>query len=517
MLRYATPYTFVGVFLMSIILVSMLTLPPEVVAQSPVTATVAYDNLNVRATPSQTAPIVGKLNFESTITVVAREDNEVDGRLWVWITVDALSGWVDSRYLAFSEDFVVGWLPVNNDLRVDIAPADTASPTASTSNGINADIRATLAFNNVNLRRLPHREADILGQFNIDMPLVVHYREDFRDRDVWVYVTIDGQSGWLLSEFVRYPTHFLFQNLAIGYGDNYPASLHLIQLRVATELRSSPPSRLRNAPTSEVLAVIPVGEMLYIIGQEDIRRNDRWYYVEWQGYGGWINWQNVRLTGVVDYRHLTAPYLVTAPDVSPALGGEGYIIAMTYNWYAIYVRETPSISAPIIGTTSRRVWAFDVVVVYGSDESGRWYYVQEVNNRYTGWMSSRYVAVPTHFVYINGVYQSLSNLLDMPTLPSVANPLLPAPRPMISSITATTRTVTPLRLQPASRYYIIERLPAGTVLELTGRNIFATFSTVTYNGQEYWLPIANLDLTSDPTQLGVTHVGGTYWFRFNLY
>ena len=86
---------------------------PTATAQDGIQATVAYNNVNVREAPDSAADSVGQLGYQTSMTVHSREDMLGNGGMWVYVTQDALSGWVLSSLLRFPADFTIEQLPVN--------------------------------------------------------------------------------------------------------------------------------------------------------------------------------------------------------------------------------------------------------------------------------------------------------------------------------------------------------------------------------------------------------------------
>jgi hypothetical protein len=107
-------------------------------------------------------------------------------------------------------------------------------------------VDATITSDNLNVRRTPNGE--VVGTLNSNTTVRVTAREDQQGNGgIWVLVSGGGVEGWVLSEFVQFPSGFVMESLPVS-GAEAPAPQP--QAQQETQEESQPASNNIPAPVT---------------------------------------------------------------------------------------------------------------------------------------------------------------------------------------------------------------------------------------------------------------------------
>lgn len=115
--------------------------------------------------------------------------------------------------------------------------------------------------------------------------LPVMGRNPSEDGVTWYLVTVNGKTGWSSGRFLTFSTDpggLPVQGSVFDQIDGAPET----GVRVAT--RSNMNLRARPSPRTTILANIPWGAEMPLLGRTVQAGNDRWYQVNYNGQIGWI-------------------------------------------------------------------------------------------------------------------------------------------------------------------------------------------------------------------------------------
>ena len=159
-------------------------------------ATIAVDQLNVRATPGTEGSVIDVFRLNTTVLVSGREDQLGNGGIWVFATPVAggTSGWILSEFVQFPAGFVIETLDVINTQGVQ---GEGADPSAASSP------EGTLSgntINNINFRSGPGTNYGILQGLTGNIAFVADGRNS---AGTWIHVTVGGTQGWLYASLVN--------------------------------------------------------------------------------------------------------------------------------------------------------------------------------------------------------------------------------------------------------------------------------------------------------------------------
>lgn len=458
---------FIALFLV-LSLLPIFTSTSSTQAQGTRQAVVTVDELNVRAEPHVGAEILGLLYGGTTVALADHESVRNESGVWVYVIHTNLQGWVLSTFLSFTL----------NDLQVNI--------------------EVTVAYNGVNVRDDPDTNATIIGQLSIGTNVVVHSREDFQGNGgIWVYASVDGLTGWILSSYLTFPPGNYAEHLPISYdavGSNAEVIAQVRSFKFTTTIRIYAEPRL-DAP---ILTEVPAGELLEIHGVESRFNNDfyGWLYVTWPDGNvfGWIDDGFLRYSGkesaVPCLPSETSPHVVEEPIQVQGFLTTGEWIT-SYHRYTIRLRLEPNIESLLIAELPYQT----LLGVYGRTETdaGTWYFVKMVYGQLSGWM--KYVSFPQRF-----------DRSSLPVLPPTANPELPPSLEPIDSLLATTNTETVIRLAPGNCFSISQIASAETLVTLIGRNLSNSYFKALLNGQEGWLRYDTLTIDGNVNRLPIYYL-----------
>ncbi|GIV81199.1 MAG: hypothetical protein KatS3mg051_0553 [Anaerolineae bacterium] len=173
-------------------------------AQGGADATVIPDQLNLRSGPGTEYSVVVKLGRGTALTLLGREDVPANG-LWLYArTAEGVEGWALSDYLDVRGDFDLAALPI---LPATGAPAvenpspapDSASQPPAGGFPEGTGIPAQTAAN-VNLRVGPGTGYRVITTLSAGMAALARGRDGSAQ---WVFVTVNGQDGWVYAGYVR--------------------------------------------------------------------------------------------------------------------------------------------------------------------------------------------------------------------------------------------------------------------------------------------------------------------------
>jgi hypothetical protein len=279
------------------------------------------------------------------------------------------------------------------------------------------------------------------------------------------------------------------------------------------------PARLPNQPTPEATATL---------NPEGVRIEDIWVFVTWElPDGGKITgWTKPQYLVVTDARGrlvfspaemLTFPQIpenefgeVTTALATPIAPDVNLIIA-TVNvdpGVNLQLRRTPDITAESLALLplGTRLVVLEKTQVesrgglVGEPSSLIWLYVRFTteSGTLTGWVNSQFVLLSQ-----NGRPFALD---DVPTATEIrvgglqGNPLAVPPPPVTQVVTATIDRIDPganlhLRRNPDASSESLGLIPAGTQLQVLGRNGAGTWLQVEYNGIRGWINASFVSVT----------------------
>jgi hypothetical protein len=279
------------------------------------------------------------------------------------------------------------------------------------------------------------------------------------------------------------------------------------------------PARDFNAPTPEATATL---------NPEGVRLEDIWVFVTWElPDGGKITgWTKPEFMVVTDARgrRITSPAeMLTFPQIpenefgeitttlaTPVAADLNLIIASVNvdPGVNLQMRRTPDIAAESLallpaGTQLVVLEKTEVASqggLVGEPESLTWLFVRLATDggTLTGWVNSQFVTLTQ-----NGRPFLLA---DIPTASEIrvggvqGSPLVAPPPPVTQTITATIDKVDPganlqLRRDPSASAESLGLIPAGTQLEVLGRNGNGGWLLVQYNGIEGWINASFVSIT----------------------
>lgn len=463
--------------------------------------------LNVRLYPNIRSNTIAHLRGGSLISVHFQTTNPIDGDVWLYVTFERIVGWVSADHVSFLPGFSIEQVPLS-----DVGNTSLAFPPTT-----EASVQATVNTQELNVRDEPAITAAILGKLGNGATVTIAYREDFPNDETWVYISApDGLSGWVLSDLLNLPTETDLQSLPINYGPTIPSGAIVAQTRIYSNTTLQTPIYSDGARNADVIGYAPPGALILIQGEEDTLNRGGWVYGTWirGNLTGWFD--RVALiypSGVRTYEvnHDTGLYEIPQignisvlqqpigrhhrrldytplPIFPEPIPSQGYML-LPCNCYI--VRAEPNENSPlIILLRDHPPQYLDVFVVHGRTEDARWLYVTyPEDTSIGGWITTRW-----EFQYVRGF-----NRRNVPVIPALANPPLPAARPAIDSLSAT--TVRPLVID-------LETLPTGTSLTVVGRDLFNWSFKVIVNGHEGWLRRDELSINGDFTLLPVLSHSG---------
>ncbi len=469
---------------------------PATTAQDGIQAIVAYDNVNVRVAPDSASDSVGQLRYETSVTVHSREDMLGNGGMWVYVTQDALAGWVLSSLLRFPSDFTIEQLPVVSEIEVPHSPLD---PDGS----IQATVDTPGRGGQVNIRAEPSMRSIILDRFSHGTIVTVHYRSP---DSAWYYINRDRMEGWVHGDY-----------LAFSYGFD-PAQLPVWQRQtvfdepIIAEVAREVSIRLKPSRYATSLVSVPSGTQLLVQGQEDLTHNGGlWVFVTWQeaGVSGWVYYSFLRYpTGV--QLPIGSPYLWRGHRENLGIiqletysllqlrgstlfddPGTGYIVATYRDTWGARIRVEPNTDSPTIAYVLSARGRRRPYIFHGRTEAGDWVYLSFPNDSVSGWVGhTQGFAFPRDF-----------DLMMLPVLPAIPDPPLPPARPRIASLPAT--TIRPLVVVENDAPLV---LPAGTPIEVVGRDLLSRSYKVVVGDHEGWLPWDELNIIGDFNQLATLSI-----------
>lgn len=168
--------------------------PSQIVhAQAGVQARVTPDNLNVRATPGEDAPLIDRFLRDTILVIEGREDLQGNGGIWVFASPvnGGTRGWVISTFLEFPSGFVVESLPVISVEGVAAAGAEgtTPAPADAPAGSLSAVTKGP-----VNFRSGPGRNFSVINTLTAGVTVAVTGRSA---DNTWFKAVVNGQEGWL--------------------------------------------------------------------------------------------------------------------------------------------------------------------------------------------------------------------------------------------------------------------------------------------------------------------------------
>lgn len=209
------------------------------------TGTISAPVLNVRQGPGTNFAVIGRLNGNTVVTVLARNG---DG---VWLNICCLpgsqtSGWVSAQYVtpAYSVE-QAAQLPVRN---ISAAPSAPTTPASGPTGVVNAV--------SLNIREEPSTSAAVLGKLRNGATVTLLGRNDGGD---WLLVCcIPGgvENGWVSAEFVTPGVAGAVSGLPAVTGRETPvAATEMISLPTATP--TTEPAALADTSLEMVVSQSP--------------------------------------------------------------------------------------------------------------------------------------------------------------------------------------------------------------------------------------------------------------------
>ncbi len=279
------------------------------------------------------------------------------------------------------------------------------------------------------------------------------------------------------------------------------------------------PARDPNAPAPEATATL---------NPEGVRLEDIWVFVTWElpdggKITGWTKPEFMIVTDARGRRILSPAEMLTFPQIpenefgeitttlaTPVAADLNLIIANVNvdPGVNLQLRRTPDIAAESLallpaGTQLVVLEKTEVASrggLIGEPESLTWLYVRLATDggTLTGWVNSQFVTLT------QGGRPFL--LADIPTASEIrvggvqGSPLVAPPPPVTQTITATIDKVDPganlqLRRDPNTNAESLGLIPAGTQLEVLGRNGNGGWLLVQYNGIEGWINASFVSVT----------------------
>ncbi len=168
-------------------------------------AQVVTNTLNMRANPSQSAPIVQVLTYGTLLTVQGRNP---DGS-WLFVHTDAaVTGWVATNWVALRAGLDVNALPVSHSSGTPASPQVLSGLSAGESSGggggnaplPQSGLTATVVTR-VNIRSGPGTQYRRLGTLGVGTQMALGGRDI---SGLWVYGTTNtGITGWVAARFLN--------------------------------------------------------------------------------------------------------------------------------------------------------------------------------------------------------------------------------------------------------------------------------------------------------------------------
>lgn len=363
-----------------------------------------------------------------------------------------------------------------------------------------AGIQATIAVAEVNIRREPSLNREWVGTLTQGVVVSVHGKEDLHGNGgVWVYITTDNLAGWVLSDYLQFPSDVVASALPTTYG---PRAEGYTLVGQATERDDLHLYTASNAD-STVLAIIPRSSLLGFELSADpataawgyLQRENGFIYVTWLegGITGWV--ESRRIYYPARLRNLppgSQPHPLQAEystDGAIPVQGQvvGYIRPLVVT---VQLRDYPSYDGAIITRTppNYRVW----LMVHGRNDSEpqqgwidplyntAWLYVTTLGEHpVSGWVKRSLVNLPGAF-----------DMRYLPILDAVAQPTLPPPVAPLSAVEVTTNARVFVFNQPVYTYAEWRPrliLPAGTALTVTGIDLETGSYQITVEGEIGWI------------------------------
>ncbi len=225
---------------------------------------VAYQTVNVRSGPGTQFAIIGKLQVEAEVPVLAQ--NSASNR-WLQISLpdsDAV-GWIAAFTVTINGD--VSSLPV--------AEAPTATPNAE------PDMVTIQSYGRVNVRNGPSISYDAIGQLDIDDTALVLARSNTNND--WLYIENSGIAGWIAYFTVQVNNTHRLNTIPVRIPDTITGELVEPTLLLTTNYNV----QLHSQPgfTTPVMGTIAFDTLVTPVG---ISPNGRWINIVYEGQAGWV-------------------------------------------------------------------------------------------------------------------------------------------------------------------------------------------------------------------------------------
>ncbi|MEK3994131.1 SH3 domain-containing protein [Psychrobacillus sp. FSL K6-2365] len=172
-------------------------------------------------------------------------------------------------------------LPLN--LLASEAPSVYAASTSAILDDIQQLVgnKALLTENNVNVREGAGTEFDKITSVQAGQMVSVLANEKNSKGEVWYKVSLNSTEGWIISDFLTAATAAVKASTTKS-GDSYVGT---------TQKIGTSASKMRSGATTayKVVATIPVGTSLKILGAFTNTSNEIWFNVEYKGKKGWVS------------------------------------------------------------------------------------------------------------------------------------------------------------------------------------------------------------------------------------
>lgn len=371
--------------------------------QIDIPATVNTFELNVRREPGIGAEVLGKLTQGNPVIAHYREDigntsygidagaatnATSDRNVWVYITANALIGWVNAHFLDFPPDFELDQLSVGYGPNI-------------AHDAIVAQIPSRYS---VPIRANPGYNAVVIGYAPPSALLVVNAQEDIRIiRSIWVNATWvnGGQTGWFEFESLQFPIGVLRPLSGRRYGSGIWELGTAVVLQQPDFLLPEPlmgqgfviatcPScnltgfdlgvHIEPSDASPVITYMVYGDATRaIVAVHGRTESGDWFYIS-EVYGAFSGWVKARYINT-PLNQMTIPVLapIANPDLPPAREPLFEIPASIKRPLAIPVGETTEVlpAGTLVMVLGRDLYNRSFKISVNGQEG--WLYREELN------------------------------------------------------------------------------------------------------------------------------------------